>query len=400
MISIKSVLLVEDNSGDARLLREMFKEQDAHESELTHVASMAEAEAFLAKSTVDLILLDLGLPDAQGMDAIRRTRAIAPGVPLVVMTGLDDDALAAQALQEGSQDYLVKGQIEARGLLRAMRYAQERKRLERLKDDFVASVSHELRTPLTSICASLSLLVNNAGGDIPGPAARLIAIAHVNSQRLVRLINDILDIEKMEAGQMPFRQERVELRPLLLQAIEANREFAETCGVRLRMINAAVVDDVKADADRMTQVITNLLSNAIKFSPAGAEVDVAVANDAGTVRLSVRDRGPGIPEDFKARIFERFAQADTSDSRPRGGTGLGLSIVKQIVGRLGGEVGFADAPGGGTVFHVTLPAWGAAKPVVGAELIPDGLQVLLCDDDPQAAAVLEKELQTIVRAAN
>ncbi len=226
MKSIKTVLLVEDNPGDARLLREMFDHHDAHNSELTHVACMSEAERHLSEHAVDLILLDLGLPDAQGPEAIRRAHAAAPRVPLVVLTGLDDEALAAQALQEGAQDYLIKGQIETRGLLRALRYAVERKRLERLKDEFVSTVSHELRTPLTSISGSLGLLMGNVVGNLPRPMARLLAIAHTNSQRLVRLVNDILDIEKMEAGRVVFNFGCVEVRSVVEQAIDANRGFA------------------------------------------------------------------------------------------------------------------------------------------------------------------------------
>jgi signal transduction histidine kinase len=206
-------------------------------------------------------------------------------------------------MQVGAQDYLVKGQIETRGLLRALRYAVERKRLERLKDEFVSTVSHELRTPLTSISGSLGLLMGNAAGNLPDAAVHLLAIAHTNSQRLVRLVNDILDIEKMESGQTVFKFGRVEIRPLIEQAIEANRGVAEASGVRIRLEDADVVCDVRADPDRLAQVVTNLFSNAIKFSPADHEV------------------------------------------------------VKQIVDRLSGEVGFADAPGGGTIFHVELPCW-------------------------------------------
>jgi signal transduction histidine kinase len=156
----------------------------------------------------------------------------------------------------------------ARGVLRALRYATERKRLERLKDEFVSTVSHELRTPLTSISGSLGLLMGNAAGSLPKPMARLLAIAHTNSQRLVRLVNDILDIEKMQAGRVVFNFSRVEVRPLVAQAIEANRGFAEGYGVRVRLEDACLFADVRADPDRLLQVVTNLLSNAIKFSPA------------------------------------------------------------------------------------------------------------------------------------
>jgi signal transduction histidine kinase len=359
MRTIKTLLLVEDNPGDARLLREMFSEDSSLDVDLTCVSFMAEAESHLAAHAVDIILLDLGLPDAQGLTAIRRTRMAAPGVPLVVLTGMDDEALAAQSLQEGAQDYLIKGQIETRGLLRALRYATERKRLERLKDEFVSTVSHELRTPLTSITGSLGLLTASAAGKLYGPAARLLAIAHSNSQRLVRLVNDILDIEKLGSGHAVFDFRRVEVRSLVEQTIESIRGFAEGHSVKIRFEATAAVEDVRADTDRLAQVVTNLLSNAIKFSLPDGEVVVTVAKEKGIdrVRISVRDHGPGISADFRPRIFERFAQADATNARRKGGTGLGLSIVKQIVDRLGGEVGFGDAPGGGTIFYVELPVW-------------------------------------------
>src|SRR5580693_305203 len=236
---INTILLIEDNLGDARLLREMLGEQGSHDIELTHVQCMSDAEKYLSQRAVDMILLDLGLPDARGLGAIRRAHAAAPCVPLVVLTGLDDESLAKQALQEGAQDYLIKGQIEARGLLRALRYATERKRLERLKDEFVSTVSHELRTPLTSIAGSLGLLMGSAAGTLSEPAGRLLEIAHNNSQRLARLVDDILDIEKMEAGRVVFNFKRVEVRPLVEQVIEANRAYAEGYGVRIRLEDAS-----------------------------------------------------------------------------------------------------------------------------------------------------------------
>ena len=307
---------------------------------------------------------------------------------------MDDKSLAEQTLQEGAQDYLVKGQIEVRGILRALRYATERKRLERLKDEFVSTVSHELRTPLTSISGSLGLLMGNAAGNLPQPMERLLAIAYNNCQRLVRLVSDILDIEKMEAGRIGFNFSRVAVRSLVAQAIEANRGFAESYGVRVRLDEAGTAADVRADPDRLLQVITNLLSNAIKFSPADSEVSVAVEKGPDMVRLTVRDHGPGIPVDFKPLIFEKFAQADAGDARQKGGTGLGLSIVKQIVDRLGGEVGFADAAGGGTIFYVQLPCWDhVASLALDRDAKPEQPRILLCEDDLDTALVLREQLR-------
>lgn len=257
----------------------------------------------------------------------------------------------------------------------------ERKRIERLKDEFVATVSHELRTPMTSIAASLGLLVGHWSGKIPDSASRLLEIAHSNAQRLVRLINDILDIEKAEAGGTPLILARVDAVHLVEQAILANRAFAEQFGVHVQVDSDAGQIDITTDPDRLTQIVTNLLSNAIKFSPQGAEVLVSLKRRSGGVRIAVRDFGPGIPDDFKPHIFEKFAQADATNARQKSGTGLGLSIVKQLVSRLGGIVGFSDAPEGGTIFHVEIPDQEGRRP-----------RILHLDDDHSVLSLVRTAL--------
>jgi PAS domain S-box-containing protein len=270
----------------------------------------------------------------------------------------------------------------------------QRRQMERLKEEFVATVSHELRTPLTSIAGSLGLMVGQWSGALPESARRLLSIAHKNSQRLVRLINDILDIEKLESGHVVFNSVKVDLRPVAEQAIEDNRGFAEGYGVHVRLDAASVEAPVNADPDRLAQVITNLLSNAIKFSPAKGEVSVTVEKSGETFRVAVRDHGSGIPEQFKQHIFEKFAQADGTNSRQKSGTGLGLSIVKQIVERLKGRVGFDDAPGGGTVFYVELPAWdGTAGGEIDVAAEGSAPRLLLCDDDAAVAKVVRMRLR-------
>jgi PAS domain S-box-containing protein len=272
---------------------------------------------------------------------------------------------------------------------------EERKRLARLKDEFVATVSHELRTPLTSICGSIGLLTAKVAGDLPDPAPRMLAIAHTNCQRLVRLVDDILDIGRMESGQVVFHFTRVEARALVEQVIEANRGYAETRRVRIRLEDACAVGEVRADRDRLTQVVTNLLSNAIKFSPTDDEVVVAIESRSEFVRISLRNHGPGIRADFKPHIFERFAQADATTTRQQGGSGLGLSIVKHLVDRLGGEVGFSDAPGE-TIFHVDIPCWEhLVSMAIDRDAAPDALRILLCEDDPDMAVVLREQLRRV-----
>lgn len=244
---------------------------------------------------------------------------------------------------------------DAPARLVVIRDITERKRVERLKDEFVSTISHELRTPITSIMGSLGLLVGKAAGALPEPASRLLAIAHRNSQRLTQLVDEILDLSKLESGEASFRLKNVDIRAVAEQAIEAMRGFAASYGVEILLDNSSVSERLCVDPDRLLQVVTNLLSNAIKFSPPGHVVVVATRNMGAAVRLSVRDWGPGIPDSFRSQIFEKFAQADGSDARRRGGSGLGLNIVKHIVTHLGGAVSFTDAPGGGTVFHVDLP---------------------------------------------
>ena len=253
---------------------------------------------------------------------------------------------------------LIDMQTERRMFVVFVRDITDRKRDERLKSEFVATVSHELRTPMTSIMGSLGLLAGGAAGELGDSARRMITIAHGNCQRLVRLINDILDIEKLESGKVQLTVQPVDLRALAAQAIDDNSGFANGYDVAVRLDPASIKVVVGADSDLVLQVISNLLSNAVKFSPSGGEVCVKVENFGAMGRLSVCDQGPGVPDDYRTRIFEKFVQVDAADDRKKGGTGLGLSIVKQIMLRLGGEVGLKSLPMRGCVFYFLLPRWG------------------------------------------
>lgn len=231
----------------------------------------------------------------------------------------------------------------------------DRKRTERLKDEFVSTVSHELRTPLTSIKASLGLLSGGLAGAIPPKAASLIEIAYRNAERLVLLVNDILDIGKIEAGEMRFSVEPVDAREIVAQAVEATQAYASQLGVRLVVRNADRAAPVRVDVVRAVQVLTNLFSNAAKYSPEGGAVEASTSVAEERVVIEVRDHGPGIPEEFQPRLFQKFAQADGTDARRRGGTGLGLAISKAIVEKLAGRLTYETAPGRGTAFRVELP---------------------------------------------
>jgi two-component system sensor histidine kinase VicK len=248
------------------------------------------------------------------------------------------------------------------GLVEIARDITESKRQEQLKNEFIATVSHELRTPLTSIMGAVGLLMGGGAGPLTDQATRMLEIALGNSRRLVSIVNDILDIEKIESERMVFSSNPAEIRALLDQAIQANRDMAAQHRVTLRLDDASTECVAMVDPDRLIQVIANLLSNAIKFSPAGAEVVAGVVLHGDRVHIDVRDHGPGIPEDYKDRIFQKFVQVDATDRRKRGGTGLGLSIARQIVSQFNGDISFEAAPGGGTIFRVTLPALAREAP--------------------------------------
>ncbi len=230
---------------------------------------------------------------------------------------------------------------------------------ERMKREFTSTVSHELRTPLTSITGAIGLLNGGTAGALPEAARKLVAIADKNAQRLRVLIDDLLDMEKLIAGKLPFAFEDLELRPLLEQALNEHQPFADTHGVRLTLTDHADHARVYTDPGRFQQVLSNLLSNAVKFSPEGSEVRVTATAVAQAVRVEVRDQGPGIDPEFHPQIFQKFAQADASDTRRRGGTGLGLAITRELVERMHGRIGFDSTPGNGATFWFELPAVGA-----------------------------------------
>jgi len=235
----------------------------------------------------------------------------------------------------------------------------EIRQAERIKREFTSIVSHELRTPLTSIAGAIGLLNGGAAGPLPEAARNLVAIADKNTQRLRVLIDDLLDMEKLLAGKLPFAFQNLELRPLLEQALSEHQPFADTHGVRLTLADHADQARAKTDPGRFQQVLSNLLSNAVKFSPQGGEVVVTAQNLAHAVRVEVRDQGPGIDPEFHPQVFQKFAQADASDTRRRGGTGLGLAITRELVDQMHGRIGFESTPGNGATFWFELPASGS-----------------------------------------
>ncbi len=464
------LLLVEDDNAYAMLIDKMLKREKFEKFILKRAESQKSAFEQISNEDIDLILLDLHLPDTNGLSTLDSFINKEFDIPIVVLTSLNDELAGVKALQKGAQDYIIKSDINSELLIRSIRYSIERynliaelkrntkalaaseerfrliteqnadaivvvdderivrfvnptaeklfnrsadefvgkqfdfsvesnfeddiqvprnngnpvilefrsnrikwqekdailmsfrdvtdrKQVERMKDEVISIVSHEIRGPLTSIMNSLSLIVDGEIGDIPEPAKKMIDIAYRNSERLLRLTNDMLDIRKIESGKMEFNKRVLEVIPLVKQAIDANRSYAEQFDVSIRLESSITDAKIETDSDRFIQILTNLLTNAAKFSPPNDEIIVSVSRNGDLLRVSVIDHGPGIPEEFQNRIFTKFAQSIAQGERRKKGSGLGLSITKMLVESMGGSIGFETEVGKGTTFYFEFPEY-------------------------------------------
>lgn len=368
------ILLVEDNPGDARLLGHMLNEPSAVKIELTHLGCMNEAVNHLAASAVDVVVLDLGLPDAQGLGAVRQARAVAPSVPLIVLTGLDDEVMAAHALQEGAQDYLIKGQIESHALLRALHHAIERQRMQvetddvrklqlQLKDEFLSHVSHELRSPLAAIHQFGTILVDELAGGVSPEQRECLEIILRNVGQLQSMIGDLLEVTRAQAGKLTIDLQSTSVSDAIEYAVKTLQGTARTKGIILSLDLSPLLPLAYGDPTRIRQILIILLDNALKFTNPDGVVTVRarlLAEDPNFLLLEVSDSGCGISADMTERIFERLYQATGPGQAGRKGLGLGLYICKELVTRQGGHIWVTSSPQQGSMFSFTLPVFSLA----------------------------------------
>jgi PAS domain S-box-containing protein len=299
-----------------------------------------------------------GLSQAQFEESMQRLDASAHHVHELARPGLQAPGEAGPTFEVRWERMPLKGQDVVVVLARDV---SERKTLERMKDELVSLINHELRTPLTSIRGAVKLLEAGAGGVLPPEAAKLLGIASQGSDRLLHVVNDLLDLDRMASRNLAYRLEPLSAAAVLAQAAQAALALAQDAQVHVVVVPEAQATaglQVVADAQRLQQMLDNLLSNALKFAPAGSTVTLGAQrwgpDEAPSVRLDVTDHGPGVPAAFRARIFQRFAQADNRTTRAKGGSGLGLSIVKAMAEQMNGSVDFESQPGL-TTFHITLP---------------------------------------------
>lgn len=280
-------------------------------------------------------------------------------------------------------------------IVASFRDMSEREKVERMKDQFLSTVSHELRTPLTSIVGSLGLLSGGAAEELTPAAQRLIVIAENNANRLIGIVNDLLDVEKLESGKMTFHFDPLDLRDTLRRSVDEMQGFARGKQVSLDLDLSGDALPVRADNDRLIQVVVNLISNAVRFSPQDGVVSIAASLVGGAVRVSISDQGPGIDPEVRGRLFTRFVQGSRPSDTANPGTGLGLTISREIVRNHGGSIWFEDAPGGGTSFVFDLPSWNA---LTGQEEMNGAPRLLLLTDAAEAEVIAANFAERAIRA--
>jgi signal transduction histidine kinase len=411
------VLLVEDNAGDALLLREMFSKEPRGSFELSHLTHMRDAEARLAKGGVDIILLDMGLPDGHGLETLRRARVADPDVVMIVMTGLEDEALAAQAMKEGAQDYLIKGQIENRALPRALRHAIERQRMQmetdlmrqhqvQLRDEFLSHVSHELRSPLTSIYSFSSIIADGLAGGTSPQQDEYLQIILRNVGQLQAMIEDLLEVTQAQAGKLSVELQSVSVNEAINYAVDTFLGTATAKEITLSFDPSADLPAAYADATRVRQVLTILLDNAMKFTPAGGAVKVAARpyeKDANLLLVEVSDTGCGIDAEAAEHVFEHLYQVTDPGRAGRRGLGLGLHIAKDLVIRQGGEIWVESEPRVGSRFFFTLPVFslaGLIRPILTHEKKPgEAIAVITVEiDSRDGSPDVPRRIRDLARA--
>jgi signal transduction histidine kinase len=369
-----NVLLIEDNPGDADLVRLRLVEGKSPVS-VNCVNRLSDGLASLTRETPSVVLLDLNLPDSHGAETFRRVMDHSPNVPVVVLSGQDDEALAMKAVHQGVQDYLIKGDISSKHLERAIRYAVERQALLRtleitrkqqleFKNRFLSHVSHELRTPLTCIHQYVTLLLDGLAGQVLPDQSDHLKTVLKSVNQLHAMIRDLLEATRAESGKMRVEPRCISLGEVCQQAVAMLRPTADEKQIGLEIGVDQRLPLVHADPDRVLEVLINLLDNAIKFTPADGAVMLKaclVDADPGSVYLSVSDSGRGISPDAKAMIFERLYQDPDSVDNNRSGLGLGLFICREIVRLHDGRIWVFSEPGHGSTFTFTLPIYSLAK---------------------------------------
>jgi len=403
---IMRVLLVEDDPGSAQVVELALSASSHFAFEIEVVERLSTAIERLRDDSFDVILLDLGLPDSRGLDTVSKVHAENQEIPIVVLTGFDDEKMGVRAMQEGAQDYLVKGEYTRQLLTRSVRYAIECNKVERalrranvrlqeldrLKNRFMANMSHELRTPLNSIIGFAEILLDGLVGEMTPEQKGCMSDILSSGEHLLVLINDILDLSKIEAGRMALEPTTFDVAGLLAEVQTTIMPLIEKKSQVLQVEQAAGLPPLTADRFRVKQVLLNLLNNGCKFTPVGGRIGLSCRlADEATILFSVADTGIGIKPEDQEMIFEEFRQADGSPEQETSGTGLELAISRWLTGLHGGRIWVESEYGHGATFSFLLPLSGppAAEPGTSGEItLPSSGIVLVVEDSRQFSNLL------------
>ncbi|HSZ60883.1 MAG TPA: hybrid sensor histidine kinase/response regulator [Terriglobales bacterium] len=368
------VLLIEDNPGDADLVRLRLVESHS-DVQVNCVPRLSDALTCLDAEPPTLVLLDLNLPDSHGADTFRQVMKKAPNVPVVILSGQDDQSMAIKAVHQGVQDYLVKADVTSKQLENALRFAVERQGILRalevtrkqqieFKNQFLSHVSHELRTPLTCIHQYITLLLDGLAGPVAPDQIDHLRTVLKSVNQLHAMIHDLLEAARVESGKTRIEPRCIDIGDLMQQAVAMMQPRAGEKHVGLAAGLDLTIPLVYADPDRTCQVLINLIDNGIKFTPPNGSVTVKAAlveTDPTSVYLSVCDTGRGIPQDTLPLVFDRLYQDPDAVDGNRSGLGLGLYLAKEIVTLHGGRMWVASEPGSGSTFSFTLPLYSLGK---------------------------------------
>ncbi len=355
------VLLIEDDPGDQRLFAYMLPKEGAIGLELSIAATLEKGLEAAGLKIPDVIVLDFYLPDSQGLESLNILGEKFPDIPVIVVTGLNDDEAGLKAIQRGAQDYLIKGRFDSVQILRILLFAVERKKLLLMREQFVHMVSHEVRNPLAVLKECIQQVLDGIAGPISEDARSLLNLAQHSIGRLVRTSSDLLDLAKMEAGKNAITESDFDLNAMAREMVDFFEMTARTKGIRIETAIPGSPSRVLADRDQIARVWTNLLTNALKFTQTGCIV-IRIRHQEKHFECSVEDTGPGLPQEALDRVFNKFEQFGNLASPKGEGSGLGLSIAKTIVEAHGGRIHARNLPGGGACFTFTLPKMASPSP--------------------------------------
>jgi signal transduction histidine kinase len=356
------ILHAEDDEVDRQLVKRILNTCSRPiEFTIEPVNRISTAIEYLGSKDYDIALLDLGLPDTNGVESVQMVKNAKPDIPIVVLTGTSDKEVGLMAIKNGATDYLSKGIALEELLVRTILYALERKKAEKkikeaveTKSEFLSMVSHELRTPLTAMKESVAIVLDGMAGEINDEQKDCLDIAKRNIDRLARLINDVLDFQKLEYGKMKFNMKSNDINEVIKHAHQTMASSAKEKEIDFVLELEDNLPKVNLDVDRITQVLTNLVSNAFKFTE-GGKVAIATSNGENVVRVRVSDTGCGIREEDIPKLFRKFEQLAIGGERKTGGTGLGLAICKEIIEHHGGKIWAESEFEKGSTFQFVLP---------------------------------------------